>query len=66
MAESSPARQPAAGTRLLEEAGWEVRDGALRNAKGEPLVLEYLDSNESGARVVSPWIRNLEKLGSRS
>ena len=48
---------------LLKEAGWEVRDGALRNAKGEPLVLEYLDSNESGARVVSPWIRNLEKLG---
>jgi microcin C transport system substrate-binding protein len=48
---------------LLKEAGWEVRDGALRNAKGEPLVLEYLDSNESGARTVSPWIRNLEKLG---
>ena len=48
---------------LLKEAGWEVRDGALRNAKGEAMVLEYLDSNESGARVVSPWIRNLEKLG---
>lgn len=48
---------------LLKEAGWEVRDGALRNAKGEPMVLEYLDSNESGARVVSPWMRNLEKLG---
>jgi microcin C transport system substrate-binding protein len=48
---------------LLAQAGWEVRDGALRNAKGEPLVLEYLDSNESGARVVTPWARNLEKLG---
>ena len=48
---------------LLQQAGWEVRDGALRNAKGEPLVLEYLDSNEAGARTVSPWIRNLEKLG---
>jgi microcin C transport system substrate-binding protein len=48
---------------LLKEAGWEVKDGALRNAKGEPLVLEYLDSNEGGARTVSPWIRNLEKLG---
>ena len=48
---------------LLKQAGWEVRDGALRNAKGEPLVLEYLDSNESGARVVTPWARNLEKLG---
>ncbi|RYF16818.1 MAG: ABC transporter substrate-binding protein [Comamonadaceae bacterium] len=48
---------------LLKQAGWEVRDGALRNAKGEPMVLEYLDSNESGARTVTPWARNLEKLG---
>jgi microcin C transport system substrate-binding protein len=49
--------------KLLKDAGWEYRDGALRNAKGEPFVLEYLDSNESGARVVTPWARNLEKIG---
>jgi len=48
---------------LLKEAGWEVRDGKLRNAKGDPMVIEYLDSNESGARVVTPWARNLEKIG---
>jgi microcin C transport system substrate-binding protein len=48
---------------LLKEAGWEYRDGALRNALGEAMTLEYLDSNEAGARVVSPWARNLEKLG---
>lgn len=48
---------------LLKEAGWEVKDGVLRNAKGETLQLEYLDSNETGARVVTPWARNLEKLG---
>jgi microcin C transport system substrate-binding protein len=48
---------------LLRQAGWEVKDGVLRNAKGEALTLEYLDSNESGARTVTPWIRNLEKLG---
>ena len=48
---------------LLREAGWTVQDGVLKNAQGQPLVLEYLDSNEAGARVVSPWIRNLEKLG---
>ena len=48
---------------LLNEAGWRVRDGALRNAQGEAFVLEYLDSNEGSARVVSPWARNLEKLG---
>jgi len=49
--------------KLLKDAGWEYRDGALRNAKGEPFVLEYLDSNEAGARVVTPWARNLEKIG---
>lgn len=48
---------------LLREAGWTVQDGVLRNAEGKPLVLEYLDSAEVGARVVAPWIRNLEKLG---
>jgi microcin C transport system substrate-binding protein len=48
---------------LLKEAGWQYRDGALRNAANEKLELEYLDSNEAGARVVSSWARNLEKIG---
>jgi microcin C transport system substrate-binding protein len=48
---------------LLRAAGWEVRDGALRNAQGQAFDIEYLDSNESSARVVAPWARNLEKLG---
>lgn len=49
--------------KLLADAGWTVKDGALRNAKGQPMVLEYLDSSESGIKQVSSWIRNLEKLG---
>ena len=48
---------------LLNEAGWAVSDGKLRNARGEPLTLEYLDSNDGGARTVTPWARNLEKIG---
>jgi microcin C transport system substrate-binding protein len=48
---------------LLAQAGWTYRDGALRNAKGEAMELEYLDSREGGVRTVSPWVRNLEKLG---
>ena len=48
---------------LLRDAGWVYRDGALRNAANESLELEYLDSNENGARVVTPWARNLEKIG---
>jgi microcin C transport system substrate-binding protein len=48
---------------LLREAGWTVQGGQLRNAQGQPMALEYLDSAETGARVVTPWARNLEKLG---
>jgi microcin C transport system substrate-binding protein len=51
------------GQALLREAGWTVQDGQLRDANGRAMVLEYLDSNEAGARVVTPWARNLEKLG---
>jgi microcin C transport system substrate-binding protein len=47
---------------LLEEAGWTYRDGALRNAKGEPFTLEYLDSG-GGERVFVPLIQAFEKLG---
>jgi microcin C transport system substrate-binding protein len=48
---------------LLKEAGWEVKGGTLQNAQGQAFVIEYLDSNEGSARVVTPWARNLEKLG---
>ncbi len=48
---------------LLKAAGWEVHGGQLRNAQGKVFEIEYLDSNESSARVVTPWARNLEKLG---
>jgi microcin C transport system substrate-binding protein len=48
---------------LLKDAGWTFRDGALRNAKGEAMVLDYLDSRDTGVRTVAPWMRNLEKLG---
>lgn len=51
--------------KLLEDAGWRVQDGVLRNAKGEPMEIEYLDSSETGIKGVSPWMRNLEKLGIR-
>ena len=50
---------------LLAAAGWQIRDGVLQNSRGEAMVIEYLDSNEGGARVVAPWARNLEKLGIR-
>jgi len=49
--------------KLLKDAGWEYRDGALRNSQNEAFVIEYLDSAETGVRTVAPWVRNLEKIG---
>jgi microcin C transport system substrate-binding protein len=48
---------------LLAQAGWTYRDGALRNAKGEAFTLEFLDNSGSMGRVVTPYAKNLEKLG---
>ncbi len=48
---------------LLEQAGWAYRDGALRNAKGEPFRFEILDDPGAMSRVISAYVRNLEKLG---
>ncbi len=50
---------------LLAAAGWTIQDGVLRNAQGQAFTIDYLDSNEAGARVVTPWARNLDKLGIR-
>lgn len=48
---------------LLQEAGWTYRDGALRNAKGEPFTIEFLDSGGGGTTVVAQWQQALKKLG---
>jgi microcin C transport system substrate-binding protein len=49
---------------LLNEAGWTYRDGALRNAKGEALTVELLDSTEArAATTMASWQRALQKLG---
>lgn len=49
---------------LLKEAGWTLRDGALRNETGEALTIELLDSNEGrSATTLASWQRALEKLG---
>jgi microcin C transport system substrate-binding protein len=48
---------------LLKEAGYIVKDGKMSNAKGEPLVIELLDSSEAGSRTHSAMIRNLAKIG---
>jgi microcin C transport system substrate-binding protein len=51
---------------LLAEAGWRYRNGALRNAQGEPFVIEFLDSGGGMGRVVTPLQNNLRRLGIRA
>jgi microcin C transport system substrate-binding protein len=48
---------------LLADAGWTYRDGALRNAAGDAFSLEFLDNSGAMGRVVTPFAKNLEKLG---
>jgi microcin C transport system substrate-binding protein len=50
--------------RLLQEAGWAFKSGKLINAEsGKPLKIEMLLYSPAFERVVSPFIRNLERLG---
>lgn len=49
--------------RLLKTAGWEVKDGVLRNAKGEALEIEFLLGDPSYERIVAPWGQALQRLG---
>ncbi len=51
---------------LLSEAGWTYRNGALRNAKGQPFEFDVLEDESSrGAMepIVAAYARNLAKLG---
>ncbi len=49
--------------RLLQQAGWSLKEGKLVNAEGKPFHFEILLVQKEFERVVSPFIRNLERLG---
>ena len=50
---------------LMKAAGWQLdAAGVMRNAAGEPWVIEYLaPSGQDTDRRMNPWRRNLAKLG---
>ncbi len=50
-------------TKLIKDAGWELNDGKLVNAKGESFEFEILLVSPAFERIVLPFIDNLEKLG---
>jgi microcin C transport system substrate-binding protein len=49
--------------KLLDEAGWTVKNGVRVNAKGEPLKLEILYFEDVFERVIAPYVKNLKLLG---
>ena len=52
-----------AAVKLLNEAGWTVKNGVRVNAKGAPLKIEFLMFEPTFERVVAPYLKNLKMLG---
>jgi microcin C transport system substrate-binding protein len=48
---------------LLAQAGWQVRDGQLRDARGTPMSIEIIDDQPGMDRVILPIVRNMQTLG---
>ena len=49
---------------LFKEAGYELRDGKLVKAEsGEQLSFEFLTGSPETARLISPFLKNLEQAG---
>lgn len=52
------------GRRLLDETGWEIRDGVRVNkATGQKLAFEILLDSPTFERVTLPFVENLKRLG---
>lgn len=49
--------------KLLKSAGWEYKDGALRNHKGQAFKFDLILSQKAFERIAASYARNLEKLG---
>lgn len=67
----SPPTDPELGIRpnlrravaLLEQAGWQVVDGKLVDAGGQPFRFEILLNSPAFERITLPFARNLKRLG---
>lgn len=49
--------------KLLDQAGWTLKGGRRVNAKGEPLVIEFLIEDPVSERIVGGYARSLNLLG---
>jgi microcin C transport system substrate-binding protein len=60
----APRKNLRTAMRMLNAAGWKVKDGVLTNVEtGRPMKFEILLVNPSFERIVLPFIRNLKRLG---
>ncbi len=50
---------------LLDEAGWHIVDGVLRNEAGEVFEIAFLSRNPADARTLLPYFQRLKQLGIR-
>ncbi len=49
--------------KLLNDQGWQVKNGVLTSRDGKPFVFEILLVSPSFERVMAPYVKNLAKLG---
>jgi len=56
-------RQLRRAGRLLDEAGWRVRDGERIDREGRPFTLEFLSAQAEQERIIGPYLRNVGRLG---
>ena len=50
---------------LMNEAGWHIVDGVLRNAAGKVFEIEFLVRSSGDARTLLPYFQRLKQLGIR-
>lgn len=56
-------RQLRQAKKLLADAGWNVRNGALVGPDDKPMKIEFLSAQDSQGKVLNPFIKNLKTLG---
>ncbi|WP_448150348.1 extracellular solute-binding protein [Labrys miyagiensis] len=49
--------------KMLAEAGWTIDNRVLKNAKGEPFTVEFLEDDDGLYKHTAPFIQNLQRLG---
>jgi len=50
-------------SKLLDEAGWRVKDRKRVNGSGEQLSVEFLTFEPTFERIIAPYVKNLSLLG---